>query len=428
MNGLIILILFLGLLAVGVPIAYTMAFISGTYFLVNGATISVFVQRFVNSANSITLLAVPTFMFAATVMNNVGITDALFDALKVTPVCRAKGGLGHVNVLASLIFAGMSGASLADIGGLGKIEIDAMTKSGYKIEDATAVTLASSAIGPIFPPSIPLILYGLYAQVSGIRLLMAGVVPALVLTIALMLMVTYFAHKYNWPREQLVGTLKSRIKIMVRGFPALMCPAFLLGGMLNGSFSPSELASVTAVMAIFIGYIFYHRVNVRVLLDSAKETIPNVMKLLFICAAATTFAHVLTVEQVPQLLGNLLTGISTNPIVLLLIVNVILFIAGMIMDSGICMMVFTPLIVPVLTSVGVDPVHLGVIMCLNIVIGLFTPPFGTGLFLACIMTNQPFEKVVKAMVPYYIPLVGTLIIITLIPQITLWLPNLIYGV
>ncbi len=428
MSGVTVIVIFLLLLATGLPVAYVMYATAGIYFLSVGLPVSVMIQKMGSSMNSITMVAIPMFIFAGTLMNNVNLTDSLFNSILVTPVGRLKGGLAQVNIVASLVFAGMSGAALADIGGLGKIEIKAMTNAGYSLEDATGITLASSAIGPIFPPSVPLMLYALYAEQSGITMLMAGVVPALILTVIMMLVVGYRARKMNWPTYHEEGGFKKQMHVFLKGLPAFCVPVILLGGMYSGSFAPSELASLAAVCAAIIGAVFYRGVNLKALVQTAKESVGNIASMMFICGSASLFAQVISRSGIPALVQETVLGLTSNSVVLLLVINVAFLIIGMFMDSNIAIMIFTPILLPALMSLGVSPVHFGVVICLNVVIGIFTPPFGSALFLGQAITGVSFSKMVKAMMPYYIPLVLVLLLVTLVPSLSTWLPNVLYGV
>lgn len=428
MSGISVIVLFLILLATGLPVAYVMYATAGIYFLSVGLPVSVMIQKMGSSMNSITMVAIPMFIFAGTLMNNVNLTDSLFGSILVTPVGRMKGGLAQVNVVASLVFAGMSGAALADIGGLGKIEIKAMTNAGYSVEDATGITLASSAIGPIFPPSVPLMLYALYAEQSGITMLMAGVVPALILTLAMMSVVGYRARKMNWPTYHEQGGFKQQMKVFLRGIPAFCVPLILLGGMYSGSFAPSELASLAAVCALIIGGIFYRGVNLNAIIKTAKESVENIASMMFICGSATLFAQVISRSGIPKLVQDVVLSLTSNATILLLVINVAFLFIGMFMDSNIAIMIFTPILLPALISLGVSPVHFGVIVCLNVVIGIFTPPFGSALFLGQAITGVSFAKMVKAMMPYYIPLIIVLLLVTLVPSLSTWLPGVLYGI
>ena len=425
MSGYLVLILFFGLLFLGVPVAFTMIFSSGLYLVLSDMSILTMTQRMGGSLNSITLLAVPTFIFAGWIMNNGGLTTALFNSVNTTRICKARGGLAHVNVVASLIFAGMSGAALADLGGLGNIEMKAMKENGYSDEDALGITVASSAIGPIFPPSIPLLIFALVASVSGIKILLAGILPGLLLALSMMLIIAYNARKKNYPRGNIDISRKERLAIQLRGLPALVAPIILLSGLFTGLYSPSELACVAVVYATLVGLFFYKGLTKKSFIEAAKETTSMISNTLFILSGATVFAFVLTVERIPQSLKVLLIGVTDNLFLLILVVNVILIIIGMVLDTGTALLIFTPMVLPLFTSLGMDPIQVGIMMCLNLIIGLYTPPFGVCLFMATTMSRKPMEKVIRAVLPYYIPMFITLALVSYWPALSMWLPNLL---
>lgn len=422
-----IVLLFLLLLVVGTPVGYIFYFVGGLYFLTNGVNLGAVVQRMGSSMNSINMVAIPMFIFAGTFMNHLNLTDSIFGSIMVTPVGKMKGGLAQVNVVASLVFAGMSGAALADIGGLGKIEIKAMHSAGYSLEDATGITLASSILGPIFPPSIPLMLYALYAEQSGIRMLMAGIVPALVLLVLFMITVSVVAHKKNWPTYDGPTGIKERMKIFLRGIPGCLVPILLLGGMYTGKFASSELAAMCAAFALLIALIFYRTVKWKTFVVAAKESVSNIASMMFICGAASVFAQVISRSGVSSLVQNFISSLNIHWFAMLMLLNVLFLFIGMFMDSNVAIMIFTPIILPALMAMGIDPIHFGVMICLNVVIGIFTPPFGTALFLGQAVTGLSFAKIVRAMLPYFIPLGLGLLLITAFPALSTWLPTLIYG-
>ena len=426
MNGITVLILFFALIFLGIPVAYTLVFTAGLYFVTNEMSLMVLIQKMGGSLNSITMLAVPTFIFAGCLMNNGGLSDALFKSVLTTRIGRIKGGLAHINVVCSLVFAGMSGAALADLGGLGQVEMKAMRENGYDDYDSIAVTLASSAIGPIFPPSIPMLMYALVASVSGVKILLAGIVPGLLLMLVLMAFVALMARKKNFPCGSIHLSRKERVRAQLHGAPALLAPVILLAGLISGTYSPTELACVAVVYSVLAGGFFYKRLSVKRLVASARETCETMSNTLFILCGAAAFAFVLTMEQVPQTMQLIISSITSNKALLILMINLILLIVGMVMDTGISIIIFTPIFLPIMQAVGMDPLQLGVMMCLNLVIGLYTPPFGTCLFMASTMMEKPFEKVVKAIAPYYIPLVAALLLVAFVPALTTWLPNLFF--
>lgn len=422
-----IVILFLLLLIVGTPVGYIFYFVGGLYLVTNGVNLGAVVSKMGSSMNSINMAAVPMFIFAGTFMNHLNLTDSIFNSIMVTPVGKMKGGLAQVNVVASLVFAGMSGAALADVGGLGKIEIKAMCNAGYSLEDATGITLASSTLGPIFPPSIPLLLYALYAEQSGIRMLMAGILPALVLLALFMGTVAIVARKRNWPVYDGPTDFKTRMKIFAKGIPGFLVPVLLLGGMYTGKFASSELAAMCSAFALIIAAVFYRTVSWHTFVDAAKESVSSIASMFFICGAASVFAQVISRAGVAKIVQSFVNGLNVGPFVMLVIINIIFLIIGMFMDSNVAIVIFTPIILPALISMGIDPIHFGVMICLNVVIGIFTPPFGTALFLGQAVTGLSFKDVVRSMLPYFIPLGLGLLIITAFPGLSTWLPTVIFG-
>lgn len=422
-----IVILFLILLIIGTPVAYIFYFVGGFYLLSNGVNLGAVVSKMGSSMNSINMVSIPMFIFAGTFMNHLNLTDSIFNSIMVTPVGKMKGGLAQVNVVASLVFAGMSGAALADVGGLGKIEIKAMCNSGYSLEDATGITLASSTLGPMFPPSIPLMLYALYAEQSGIRMLMAGIIPSLVLLVLFMSTVAVVARKKQWPTYDGPADFKKRLKIFLRGVPGFMVPVALLWGMYSGKFASAELAAMCSAFALLVSLVFYRTVSWRTFVDAAKESVSSVASMFFICGAASVFAQVISRAGVAKIVQSFVSGLHVHWLVLLLIINVIFLIIGMFMDSNVAIVIFTPILLPALVSMGVSPVHFGVMVCLNVVIGIFTPPFGTALFLGQAVTGLNFKQVVQAMLPYFVPLGLGLLIITAFPALSTWLPTVVFG-
>lgn len=426
MSGGLIIILFLVCIAAGLPIAVSMGLPAALYIIIQGIPISVIIQRMVASLNSFPLLAVPLFILAASLMNNSGITNRLFEFAKLL-VGRLKGGLAQVNIVASLIFAGISGAALADVGGLGNIEIDAMTKQKYPKDASAAITAASAVVGPIFPPSIPLIIYGAAAETSSMKLLIAGVFPALVVVCFLMLQVAYFARKRNYPRGVEGSYSRSEIwKILKSGLPAMLMPAMLMIGMLSGYFSPTEVGAITVTYALVLSAV-YKELSWKGFLSVLRETLRSTASVLIIVSAAAIFAWTLTVEQMPQHISAIMLSISENPFVLLFLANIVLLIAGMFLETTAAIMVLTPILLPPLMTAGVNPVHFGVVMVFNLMIGMITPPVGMSVYMLSPLVNLSVGKIFKAVAPYLITLLIALFVITYIPQITLWLPEMMMN-
>jgi tripartite ATP-independent transporter DctM subunit len=426
MSGSLVIILFLFLLATGLPIAVSMGIPSALYLMMANIPPSQLIQRMVTSLNSFPMLAVPLFILAAGLMNSSGITERLFEFAKLL-VGRMKGGLAQVNIVASLIFSGISGAALADVGGLGNIEIEAMDKQNYPRTHSAAITAASAVIGPIFPPSIPLIIYGAAAETSSMRLLIAGVLPALVIAMALMVQVGFFARKFNYPRGVDRKFSFPEIQaITKRGLPSMLMPVIMMGGMLSGWFSPTEVAAIAVAYAIVLS-LAYKELTLSSFFKTCVETLKSTAGVLFIVASAAIFAWVLTVEQMPQQVSTLMLGISDNPVILLMLSNVILLVAGMFLESTAAIMILTPILLPPLVAAGVDPVHFGLVMVFNLMIGMITPPVGMSIYMLSPIVGLPVGKVFKAVLPYLASLLVALIVLTYVPQISLWLPNLVFA-
>jgi tripartite ATP-independent transporter DctM subunit len=408
----------------GWPVVLAVMIPAAIYVLWNGFPIELIGQRMAYALDSFPLVAVPVFIFVGNLMNQSGITEVIY-RFATTLVARIHGGLAQVNIVGSLIFSGMSGAALADIGGLGRIEVKAMVSHGFKREFAGALTCASAIVGPIFPPSIPLIIYGSATNVSIIQLLLAGIVPALICVALLMVTVAVLAWRRNFPRASRWPTWRELWADFLPAVPALLTPVLLVSGMVLGFFTPTEAASVTVAYVIFISAVVYRTLTWRHLVHSAFETLKSTSAILIIVAAAALFGWIMAIEQIPQTLARSLLSLSTDPLMLLLIVNVILLIAGMFLDSTTATLLIIPIIAPPLHLAGIDPVHLGIVAIFNLMLGLLTPPMGLALFLITDIAQVSMRAVLRELLPFYIPLVATLAIITLVPELSLWIPKMI---
>jgi tripartite ATP-independent transporter DctM subunit len=407
----------------GWPVVLAILLPAIAYVLIEGIPIELIGQRMSYALDSFPLVAVPIFIFVGNFMNQAGITERIF-RFAATLVGRVPGGLAQVNIVASLIFSGMSGAALADVGGLGRIEVKAMTSHGFSPAFAGALTCATAIVGPIFPPSIPLIIYGSVTGVSIIQLLLAGIVPALICVVLLSITVSVMAMVRNYPRAERWPTLSEILRDLLPALPALFTPILLVCGMLFGVFTPTEAASVTVVYVLFISAFIYRTLTVAHLLYAAYETLKSTSAILIIVSAAAIFGWILAVEQIPQMFAQQLLSLSTNPFMLLLIVNVMLLIVGMVLDSTTATLLVIPIIAAPLHLAGVDPVHLGIVAIFNLMLGLLTPPMGLALFLITDIAKVSMRDVLRELTPYYVPLLATLAIITLFPQVSLWLPNM----
>jgi len=422
--GVLVILAFFVLFVLGVPVAFAILLPAIAYILWEAIPLATVAQRTLYALDSFPLVAVPVFIFVGNLMNAAGITEKLFRFAEVL-VSRLYGGLAQVNIFASLIFSGVSGAALADVGGLGRIEIKAMRDRGFPLPFATAVTGASAIVGPIFPPSIPIIIYASVTSVSALQMLIAGIVPALVCVAMLMIAVAIIAGRSAMPRASRWPTLRELWKAFGPAAPALLAPVILIGGMLSGSFTPTEASAVAVVYVLAIGVFYYREMTWAFIRTAALETVRSTAAILFIVAAAAMFGWILAVEQIPQVVSLWFADLTGNPYMLLAVVNLIFFLAGMFVDSTTATLLLVPIIAPPVVAAGVDPVHLGIVVIFNLMMGTVTPPFGLSLFLLCNMTGLSFSQLVRAMVPLYPPLLMTLFLLTVFPQFSLFLPGML---
>jgi tripartite ATP-independent transporter DctM subunit len=367
------------------------------------------------------LLAIPFFLLAGRLMNTGGITNRLFNFVSMT-VRPLKGGLGHANVLASMIFAGMSGSATADAVGLGTVEMRAMLEQGYDRKFSAAITAASSLIGPIIPPSIAMVAYGVMAEESIGALFFGGIVPGIVMALAFMAYVAYCAYRYNYPS----GTFPSLKELLVafrRGFFPLMTPVIIVGGIYSGVFTPTEAAAVAAFYAMFLGLFVYREYGWRHLLAEIRGTMIDTAVIMLIIAFTSTFGVVMIRGQVPNELANLLARLTDNPTVLLLLFTVFWLIVGFFMAQTPAILILTPILLPTAEQFGIDPVHFGVVMTLALTLGLLTPPVGMVLYALVRVTGVDFEGLVRLSVPYVLITLGVVVLLILFPQLVLFLPT-----
>jgi tripartite ATP-independent transporter DctM subunit len=426
MTGFLVIGAFLALFMLGFPVVLAIGIPSVVYLVANGLPLELVAQRTLYALDSFPLVAVPVFLFVGSLMNAAGISKHIY-RFADTAVSRLPGGLAQVNIFGSLVFAGMSGSALADIGGIGRIEIDAMRSRGFKPAFASAVTCSSAIVGPIFPPSIPLIIYGTVTGASVIQLLLGGILPGLVCVAMLMLMTAWLALRRGYPRAERWPTARELWRDFKPAAPAIAAPLILIAGMLAGFFTPTEIAAVTVAYAMLISGVFYRELTWAGVRAAAVETLGASAGILLIVAVAALFGWVLSVEGVPQQLTKAMLSISTNPYMLLGLVNVLLLVVGMFLDSTTAILVIAPIIAKPLIAAGVDPVHLGMVVVFNLMIGLLTPPMGLALFLVADIARVKMKEVLREMMPFYVPLIVTLLIITYVPAVTTWLPRWAMG-
>ena len=420
----IFLIAFVILLVIGVPISISIGASAVLGCLSLGYPLVVIGQKMVSGVDSFLLIAVPLFILAGNLMNAGKITEKIFDACKEL-VGWIPGGLGHANVVASIIFAGMSGSAVADAGGLGAIEMEAMTKNGYDEDFSGAVTAASSVIGPIFPPSIPLIIYGSVASVSVDKLFMGGVVPGVLMGLLLMIMILWYAIRRKYERHAF--NLKNLLKKTLYGIPAFMTTLIILSGFTLGWFTPTEASSIAVIYSLIIAVFVYRTMDWESFKKCLKDSAISSANTLFIIGTSTLFTYVMAKEGISRQIADVILGISSNPAIVLLVINVLLLVLGMIMEPGAILTLMLPVLLPIANGLGLNLVHFGVMIVLNLMIGQVTPPFGVCLFVISDVNKLKLERMYKSILPFLIPLVATLLLVTYIPQIVTFLPTRLLG-
>ncbi len=461
-------IFFLLFMAGGIPVAIAMAGASLAYIAISGDTPPfVVIHRMINGIDSFPLLAVPFFILAGNLMNNGGITTRIFN-FALALVGWLKGGLGHVNVLASVIFAGMSGTAIADAAGLGTIEIKAMQEHGYPTEFAVGVTAASATLGPIIPPSLPFVIYGMMANASVGALFLAGILPGALLTILMMLTVAYYAHKNGWGGDVRFSStrfFKAMMELgVVVGWPLLlwvaiaklgapaqitvfvgfgllfvldrvfrfeavlpiMTPVLLIGGMTTGLFTPTEGAIAACAWAMVLGLAWYRTLTWRMFVKVCLDTVETTSTVLFIVAAASIFGWMLTATGVTADIAAWVLAFTNEAWVFLLLANLLMLFVGCFLEPTAAITILVPILLPIAVHLGVDPVHFGLVMVLNLMIGLLHPPMGMVLFVLARVANLSFERTTMAILPWLLPLLVALGIITYVPSLVLWLPRLFF--
>jgi tripartite ATP-independent transporter DctM subunit len=399
-----------------------MIFVSMGYFYWSGIGLAFASQRMVDALNSFPMLAVPLFILAAAILNSAGITKHLFGFARAL-VGHIPGGLGHVNVLASLFFSGMSGSALADAGGLGKMEIEAMREAGYDDDFSGAVTAASSMIGPLVPPSITMVLYGVISNTSIGKLFLGGVVPGVLCAVALMVMVYVLARRRDYPRDAR-QTLPAIGALFIKSLPALFTPVVIVGGIFSGMFSPTEAAAITVLYAILIDLLFYRELTLRRLWTAVYETTATSATIATILAGVALLGFVLAREQAPQQIAQLFLSLASGPVSFLIAVNLMIFVLGAFIESLVILLIVVPILVPVALGFGIDPVHFGIVVVLNLMISILTPPMGMALFVVAQVGGIPYHRLARAILPWLIPPIVVLILVCTFPVLATGLPNL----
>lgn len=424
--------IFLGILVlffiVGIPVAFAigytclMVIIAGSGF--KDLSFDLFALQMMDGINSFPLISASFYVLAANIMNTATITDRIFHFANAI-VGHLRGGLGHVNVLGSMIFAGMSGTAVADAAGLGNIEIRAMLDAGYPMRLTVGITGASSILGPIIPPSIGMIFYGWLANVSIGDLFIGGVVPGVVIGLFMMVQVYFVSLKQNIPL-----TPRPPVRVILTSFQrailSLLTPAIIIGGIYTGVFSPTESGAVAAAYAALLGLVIYRSITGREMIKVIKDSVEFTGVIMLIMAFSAIYGWLLVNVKIPQMVAEQLLKISTDPLVILFLVNGFFLIVGCFMSVLVAINILTPIFVPVVKALGIDPLFFGVLMVINLSMGVCTPPFGNVLFILAAITKQSFEEVSRSVLPYLLPILVVIILCIFFPPIITWLPRLMH--
>lgn len=418
---IILLVCMLVMFMLKIPVYISMALTGcALMFVTSGMKWSILSQYLYTGVNSFTLLSIPLFLLAAKLMNTGSITKKLF-AFCMKVVGWLPGGLGHVNVLCSVVFAGMSGTAVSDAGGLGSIEIKAMNENGFDNDFSCCVTAASSTLGPIIPPSIPLVVYATVSGASVGALFMAGIVPGVVMALLMMAVVTIYAIIRHYPRTKFPSGGEF-VHALKEGFLPLMAPIILLVGIYGGVFTPTESAAVVVCYSLFLEIVIYKELTFKKFIMVLKETVRDSITIALIIAGATFFGYVATRAKIPQMILTGMTSIVSNKFMLLIIINIFLLIIGCFLETASAITIVVPLIMPLLKAYQINLTQFGIIMVLNLMIGLLTPPFGLVLFVISKIGNISIGRFSKALLPWLFALLVALLLVTFVPQLSLYLP------
>jgi len=411
-------------LIIGVPIAFSIGFSSLVFLLVSkNIPLTLIAQRMFTGLDIFPFMAVPFFILAGELMNKAGITKRLVSFADVL-VGHFKGGLAHVNIVTSMFFAGITGSAVADTSAIGSMLIPAMDEQGYDKDYSAAVTVSSSVIGPIIPPSIPMVIFSLISGTSVAALFLSGVIPGILLGFGLMLVSYIYAHKRNYPKNEKAATLLQITKAFVKAIIPLLMPIIILGGILSGVFTATEASGIAVVYALTIGFLVLRDLNFQKLKEAFISTAKTTGIVFLVIACANIFNWILAIEQVPQRLTAVVSEHVQNPIVLLLWINIILLFLGTFVEGTAAMIITVPVLIQITAPFGISPITLGAIVVLNLMIGLITPPVGLCLFVACGITKLSIERISRAVIPFLAIEIVVLLITTYLRPVTLWLPRL----
>ena len=417
--------LFLTFLLIGLPVFFGMLAAPGILLMLNGQErdLTLLYRNLYNGMDSFPLMAIPFFMLAGELMNRGGITLRLVEFAQAL-MGHFRGGLAHVNILSSMLFAGLSGSAVADTSALGSMLIPAMEKQGYTRRFAAAITAASSVIGPIIPPSGIMIIYAYVMGESVAALFLAGIVPGILVGVGLMIAVKVMADRYDFPIAAPRQSWGQRGQASLKAFFPLMTPVIILGGILGGVFTPTEAAAVAAVYALVISLFVLRTMKIAELPDVLGRAALTSAVVLLLVGAAMSFKTVISLSQAPQMMADWILTLTADPLILLLMINLFLFVVGMFLDAGPAIIILAPILGPVFTGMGVDSVHFAIIMCVNLTVGLATPPMGLVLFVASAVSGEKVMTIARAILPFLLVEVLVIFLITYVPAISMTIPRL----
>jgi tripartite ATP-independent transporter DctM subunit len=421
----IVILLFLLLLLMGIPISLVLGMITIAYFFLMGNTtlLTSTPMRLFSGLENFGLLAIPLFMLAGELMNGGGITTRLVQFARVF-VGHVRGGLAYVTIVSNMFLASILGSANAQAAMMSKVMVPEMEREGYNKEFASALTLASSIVAPIIPPSMIFIIYGTMSGSSIGGLFMAGIIPGIIYGLGFIALIAYLGYKNNFPKSER-ATVKEMVKSTVNVLPALLVPFVIIAGILSGAFTATESAGIACLIAFIVGAFLYRELDLKKLPQIFINTVISTATVTFLIAMANIFGWMIAFEQIPQLIASTMLSISDSPFVFLLLVNVLLLLLGMILDGIAALIILVPVLMPLVTAFQIDPIHFGVIICINLTIGLLTPPVGTGLFIVSSIAEVRFERLVKATMPFLIVSIIILFIITYWADAVLWIPRML---
>ncbi|WP_444685263.1 TRAP transporter large permease [Alkalicoccus luteus] len=420
----LIFLIWLVLIFLNMPIGFSLILAGFLYFLTNDwSVVYAAGSNFISGIDSFTLLAVPFFILTGALMNSSGITDSIFNFARST-VGHVKGGIGHVNILASLIFAGKSGSALADAGGLGQLEIKSMREAGYHDDINGGLTASSAILSGIIPPSINLIIYAAIANVSVAQMFAAGIVPGLLISLSLFGTMYFLARKRNYPIAPR-APFREVLRSFGKSFWALITPVIIIGGILSGFFTPTEAAAVSTVYALFLGFVVYRQLTIRKVVDNFVYSLKLTGVVVLMMMGVEFFGQFIARERVPTIVADFFLTITENPILLLIIISLLLLILGTFIEALALLVLVVPVLIPVILNAGIDPVFFGVFVIINLMIGILTPPMGMALFVVSRVGEIPMGTMYRGVIPFIIPFLFILLVVIFFPQIITFVPEML---